>query len=139
MSSHLVYDDQETYVLCFGTSRRTTSLFRGHCLLFVPPRVILFIIFRVIFLMYLALSPVSLPCGDCRVSPSFIFTRFCTSVLFDLFVRSEGLLLGPYITLYVFVTVQDLFNVEDVHPCGSVLGSSPLSLPVLILGILYIF
>ena len=50
MSSHLVY--QETYGLCFGTSRRMPSLFRGQYLLFAPPRVMEFIIFSVIFLIY---------------------------------------------------------------------------------------
>jgi hypothetical protein len=75
MSSHLVYP--ETYDLCLGPSGRTTSLFRGQCLFFTPPRVMEFIIFSVIFLIYLALSPISLSCGTFRVSPSSRFTHFC--------------------------------------------------------------
>jgi hypothetical protein len=35
MSSHLIY--QETYGLCFGTSRRTTSLFCDRCFLWSIP------------------------------------------------------------------------------------------------------
>jgi hypothetical protein len=118
-SSHVVYP--ETYVLSFGPSRRATSLFRGQCLLFSPPRVMEFIIFSVIFFIYLALSPISLPCGTFRVSPSSRFTHFCVvrplcSIWRALFGNvQDSMCLGTYRTCLRFTVVLLVFLFWDLH------------------------
>jgi hypothetical protein len=117
------------------TSFLSELLRRTTCLLFAPPRVMVFIIFSVIFLIYLALSPISLPCGTFRVSPSSRFTHFCVVRPFCSFWRA---FVGNVQDSICGWESTGLVKLCGRTACVSVLGSSPLSIPVPIFDILHI-
>jgi hypothetical protein len=134
MSSHLVYP--ETNGLCSELLDGRHLFSVNNVFFSLHPLYDVHRLECVIFLIYLTLSPISLPRGTFHVSASSRFPHFCVVRPLCSFWRT------------IVRNVQNSLCVWDrtglvkfcmCTVCVSFLGSSPLSRPVPIFGILHIF